>query len=128
MLVDDSIVRGTTMRKTVAMLRDAGATEVHLLISSPPVLYPDYYGINTPTQTELIAAKMTVPEVREYVGADSLYFLSYDGMIAATTLPEHVFSASCFTGIYPTPIGKRAQEITHININDRLVPEPAATA
>jgi amidophosphoribosyltransferase len=127
-LVDDSIVRGTTMRKTVAMLRDAGATEVHLLISSPPVLYPDYYGINTPTQTELIAAKMTVPEVREYVGADSLYFLSYDGMIAATTLPEHVFSASCFTGIYPTPIGKRAQEITHININDRLVPEPAATA
>ncbi len=123
-LVDDSIVRGTTMRKTVQMLRDAGATEVHLMISSPPVLYPDYYGINTPTQKELIASEMTVPDIRKYVGADSLYFLTYDGMIEATGLPEHVFSASCFTGIYPTPIGKRAEEITHININDRLVPEP----
>lgn len=123
-LVDDSIVRGTTMRKTVQMLRDAGATEVHLMISSPPVLYPDYYGINTPTQKELVASEMTVPEIRAYVGADSLYFLSYDGMIEATDLPEHFFSASCFTGIYPTPIGKRAEEITHININDRLVPEP----
>ena len=125
-LVDDSIVRGTTMRKTVQMLRDAGATEVHLMISSPPVLYPDYYGINTPTQKELIASEMTVPDIRKYVGADSLYFLTYDGMIEATGLPEHVFSASCFTGIYPTPIGKRAKEITHININDRLVPEQTA--
>ncbi|MFZ1536052.1 MAG: hypothetical protein WAT23_01495, partial [Chromatiaceae bacterium] len=58
--------------------------------------------------------------------ADSLYFLTYDGMIEATGLPEHVFSASCFTGIYPTPIGKRAKEITHINITDRLVPEQTA--
>ncbi|PID30305.1 amidophosphoribosyltransferase [Candidatus Saccharibacteria bacterium] len=122
-LVDDSIVRGTTMRKTVAMLRDAGATEVHIMISSPPVLYPDYYGINTPTQKELIAPRMTVPEIRSYVAADSLHFLSYDGMVKATGLPEHVFSASCFTGIYPTPIGNRAKEITHINITDRLAPE-----
>ncbi|QQS20028.1 amidophosphoribosyltransferase [Candidatus Saccharibacteria bacterium] len=122
-LVDDSIVRGTTMRKTVQMLRDAGATEVHLMISSPPVLYPDYYGINTPSQKELIASEKTVPQIRQYVGADSLYFLSYDGMVKATGLPEHVFSASCFTGIYPTPIGKRAAEITHVNITDRLVPE-----
>ncbi len=124
-LVDDSIVRGTTMRKTVQMLRDAGATEVHLMISSPPVLYPDYYGINTPTQSELIATTMTVAEIRDFIGADTLYFLTYDGMIEATGLPEHVFSASCFTGIYPTPIGKRAAEITHINITDRLVPETA---
>lgn len=127
-LVDDSIVRGTTMRKTVQMLRDAGATEVHLLISSPPVLYPDYYGINTPTQAELIASTKTVPEIREYVGADSLYFLSYDGMVAATELPECVFSASCFTGIYPTPIGVREKEIKHITITDRLVAETATAA
>lgn len=113
-LVDDSIVRGTTMRKTVQMLREAGATEVHLMISSPPVLYPDYYGINTPTQTELIATRMTTSEIRDYVGADSLYFLSYSGMVKATGLPEEVFSASCFTGVYPTPIGKRAQEIQPI--------------
>lgn len=116
-LVDDSIVRGTTMRKTVSMLRDAGATEVHLLISSPPILYPDYYGINTPTQEELIASRMSVDEIRDYVGADTLYFLSYDGMIRGTSLPEHVFSTSCFTGIYPTPIGKRNQEITPVDIH-----------
>lgn len=125
-LVDDSIVRGTTMRKVVTMLKDAGATEVHLMISSPPVLYPDYYGINTPSQSELIAAEMTVPQIREFVGADSLYFLSFDGMIEATELPERMFSASCFNGVYPTSIGKRADEIQHISINERLIPEQSA--
>ena len=127
-LVDDSIVRGTTMRKTVSMLRDAGATEVHLLISSPPVLYPDFYGINTPKQSELIATGMTVPEIRTYVGADTLHFLSFDGMIRSTGLPEAAFSASCFNGIYPTPIGHRAKEISHINLEDVLAHTPAPTA
>lgn len=114
-LVDDSIVRGTTMRKVVTMLTEAGATEVHLLISSPPILYPDYYGINTPNQTELIAAKMSIADIRDYVGATSLHFLSYEGMIRATGLPEGMFSASCFTGVYPVSIGKRAAEITDMD-------------
>ena len=114
-LVDDSIVRGTTMRKVVTMMREAGATEVHLLISSPPILYPDYYGINTPDQAELIAANMSIAEIRDYIGATSLHFLSYDGMVRATGLPESMFSASCFTGLYPIAIGKRAKEITTIN-------------
>lgn len=114
-LVDDSIVRGTTMRKVVTMMREAGATEVHLLISSPPILYPDYYGINTPDQAELIAANMSIAEIRDYIGATSLHFLSYDGMIRATGLPESMFSASCFTGLYPVSIGKRTKEITPIN-------------
>jgi len=117
-LVDDSIVRGTTMRKVVAMMREAGATEVHLLISCPPILYPDYYGINTPDQAELIAANMSITEIRDYVGATSLHFLSYDGMIRATGLPERTFSASCFTGYYPISIGKRAAEIRDINYRE----------
>lgn len=114
-LVDDSIVRGTTMRKVVTMMREAGATEVHLLISCPPILYPDYYGINTPDQSELIAANMSIAEIRDYIGASSLHFLSYDGMVRATGLPEHMFSASCFSGVYPISIGERTKEITTIN-------------
>lgn len=114
-LVDDSIVRGTTMRKVVTMMREAGATEVHLMISSPPILYPDYYGINTPDQAELIASHMSIDEIKEYVGATSLHFLSYDGMVQATGLPETMFSASCFTGFYPISIGKRAKEIATID-------------
>lgn len=113
-LVDDSIVRGTTMRKVVSMLFEAGAKEVHLMISSPPVRYPDFYGINTPSQSELIAAQMTVTETRNYVGATSLNYLSYDGMIRATGMPEKMFSTSCFSGIYPVSIGARADEVTDI--------------
>jgi amidophosphoribosyltransferase len=110
-LVDDSIVRGTTMRHLVSMVFEAGAKEVHLIITCPPVRYPDFYGINTPKQSELLAAYMTHEEMREYVGATSLHFLSYDGMIKATGLPADVFTTACFTGEYPVPIGKRAREI-----------------
>lgn len=110
-LVDDSIVRGTTMRKVVAMLFEAGAREVHLLISCPPVKYPDFYGINTPKQDELISASMSNDQLCEYVGATSLNFLSYNGMVKATGLPATSFSTSCFTGVYPVPIGKRAHEV-----------------
>lgn len=110
-LIDDSIVRGTTMKQVVKMLRHVGVSEVHLMISSPPVKFPDFYGINTPDQKELIAAKMSVEEIREYVDADSLGFLSYDGMIKATGLEEDNFSTSCFTGVYPAPIGERADSI-----------------
>lgn len=111
-LVDDSIVRGTTLRKVVAMLFEAGAKEVHLAISSPPIKYPDFYGINTPDPTELIAAQMSVEAVGNHVGATSLNYLSFDGMIAATGLPASTFSTSCFTGVYPISIGVRAKEFS----------------
>ena len=119
-LVDDSIVRGTTMRHLVSMIFEIGAKEVHLLITSPPVRYPDFYGINTPKQTELLAAYMTEEEMRDHVGATSLHFLSFDGMIGATGLPATNFSTSHFNGVYPVPIGKRADEITILNDGETL--------
>lgn len=117
-LVDDSIVRGTTMRQVVKMIRAAGAKELHVLISCPPVKYPDFYGINTPDQAELICAHKTVEEVRDYLDADSLKFLSMDGMVAATSLPASNFSMSCFDGIYPIAIGKRAEGIAYPESSD----------
>jgi amidophosphoribosyltransferase len=119
-LVDDSIVRGTTMRHLVQMVFEAGAKEVHLLITCPPVRHPDFYGINTPKQTELLAAYMTVPEMRDYMGATSLHFLSFDGMIKATGLPASQLSTSCFDGIYPISIGKRADEIMTLGVGEVL--------
>ncbi len=112
-IIDDSIVRLTTMGPIVNLLRNAGAKEVHVRISSPPVRYPDYYGIDTHNQNELAAAKFTVPEICERIKADSLAYLSYKGMIEATGLPEDVFNTSCFTGIYPIDIRERAGEIVH---------------
>jgi len=119
-LVDDSIVRGTTMRQLVSMVFEAGAKEVHLLISCPPVRYPDFYGINTPKQSELISAYMTDKELSEYVGATSLSFLSFNGMIKATGLPVETFTTSCFTGDYPISIGHRAQEIVSLKPGEIL--------
>jgi amidophosphoribosyltransferase len=119
-IVDDSIVRGTTMRHLVSMLFESGAKEVHLLISCPPMRYPDFYGINTPKQTELMAAYMTVPEMCEAVGATSLHFLSFEGMINATGLPRSSFNVSCFTGDYPISIGKKAQDIIELKPGDKL--------
>lgn len=110
-LIDDSIVRGTTSKKIVTMVRNAGAKEVHLLSSCPPVKYPDYYGINTPFQKNLIGANMTVKEIEKFVGADSLNFLSYESLIKATELPESMFCTSCFTGNYPIDIGENAKHI-----------------
>ena len=123
-LVDDSIVRGSTMRHLVSMVFEAGAREVHLIITCPPVRHPDFYGINTPKQTELLAAYMTVPEMRDYVAATSLHFLSFEGMIGATGLPESRFSTSHFSGVYPISIGKRAQEIVKLGVGEAL---PRAT-
>jgi amidophosphoribosyltransferase len=113
-VIDDSIVRGTTSRKIVEMIRSAGATKVHLLISSPPVVYPDFYGIDTPKQDDLIASRMSVKKICEFIGADSLYFLSYKGLIQSTELPEKVFCTSCFTGIYPVDIGNRKKEVKSV--------------
>jgi amidophosphoribosyltransferase len=113
-IIDDSIVRGTTSRQIVKMLFESGAKEVHFLSSSPPVKYPDFYGIDTPKQDKLIAATKSIEEMRIYLGATSLRFLSYEGMIRATGIPESQFCTSCFTGEYPIDIKERASEVRRI--------------
>jgi amidophosphoribosyltransferase len=110
-LVDDSVVRGTTMRQVVQIVRDAGAIQVHLMISSPPVLFPDFYGINTPDQEDLIAAHMSLEEMRVYLNADTLNFLSIEGMVRATGLSRDQLSLSCFDGVYPIAIGRRREDV-----------------
>ncbi|HET6963276.1 MAG TPA: amidophosphoribosyltransferase [Acidimicrobiales bacterium] len=102
-VVDDSIVRGTTTRAMVRMLREAGAAEVHLRISSPPYRWPCYYGLDTGTKSELIAANLTVPEIEEYLGADSLAYLGLDALKKATGAVGAGFCDACLTGNYPTP-------------------------
>lgn len=114
-VVDDSIVRGTTSKKLVSMIRKAGAKEVHLLSASPMVKYPDFYGIATPTQEELIASHMTVKEICEFVGADTVQYLSFEGLIKATELSKDNFCTSCFTGNYPIDIGEENRK--HINFS-----------
>jgi len=102
-MVDDSIVRGTTTRGLVAMIRGAGAREVHLRISSPPITGPCYYGIDTPTREELIAANLAVDEIASHLAVDSLGYLSLEGMLAAVPGGPHGFCHACFSGAYPTP-------------------------
>jgi amidophosphoribosyltransferase len=99
-VVDDSIVRGTTCRKLVTMLRGAGAKEVHFRISSPPTVGSCYYGIDTPSQNELIAYSHNVEEVREYIGADSLGYLSLEGMYRAVGGARENYCDACFSGNY----------------------------
>jgi len=111
-LLDDSIVRGTTSRAIVNLLRDAGAKEVHFLSSSPPYRYPDFYGMDVPVQDKLIAFTKTEEQIRDYLGADSLHYLSLEGLIAATGLPKENFCTSCFTGEYPIDIFERASSVT----------------
>ena len=114
-LIDDSIVRGTTSVKIVQMMRDAGAREVHFRISSPPITHPDYYGIDTPQRDKLLAARMDLEEMRRFIGADSLAFLSIDGTYRAmgyqgrdNAHPQ--FTDHCFTGDYPTRLTDLAGE------------------
>ena len=108
-LVDDSIVRGTTSSKIVKMMRDAGAKEVHFRISSPPITHPDYYGIDTPERDKLLAATHSLEEMRAFIGADSLAFLSVDGIYRSMGYEKRdaerpQFTDHCFTGDYPTPL------------------------
>jgi amidophosphoribosyltransferase len=103
-VVDDSIVRGTTTRQIVALLRKAGAREVHLRVSSPPIHHPCFYGIDTQIETELIASTHSVEEIREFVGADSLSYLSIGGVLQALDLPYDRFCFACFDGRYPVPV------------------------
>jgi amidophosphoribosyltransferase len=102
-VVDDSIVRGTTSRKLVRLLRRAGAREVHFRVGSPPVTHPCFYGIDTPSRRELIGALKSVEEIREFLGVDSLGYISLEGMLSAETEPRR-YCRACFTGQYPVPV------------------------
>ncbi|CEP67592.1 Amidophosphoribosyl transferase [Moorella glycerini] len=103
-IIDDSIVRGTTSRRIVEMLRQAGVREVHLLVASPPVFHPCYYGIDTSARGELIAAQYSLEDIRRHVGADSLYYLSLEGLFSSVSRGAENFCAACFSGRYPIPI------------------------
>ena len=103
-VVDDSIVRGTTTPQVVKLLKRAGAKEVHMRICAPPIRYPCFFGVDMASRWELIAAQKTIPEIRDFIGADSLGHLSIEGLIKAIALPREVFCLACFTGDYPIPV------------------------
>lgn len=103
-VVDDSIVRGTTTPHIVKLLRKAGAKEVHVRIVAPPIRYPCFFGVDMATYRELLAAKKTIPEIKDFIGADSLGYLSVEGLIKAVALPKDNFCLACFTGDYPMPV------------------------
>jgi amidophosphoribosyltransferase len=110
-IVDDTIVRANTTRQLVAMLLDAGAAEVHVRISSPPVVSPCFYGIDFPDEHELPAASRSVEEMRQLIGATSLHYLSVEGMQEATTLPEDAVCRACFTREYPTRVPRKLEKL-----------------
>jgi amidophosphoribosyltransferase len=133
-VVDDSIVRGNTQRAIVAMLREAGAAEVHIRISSPPVAWPCFYGIDFATRAELIAGQMSVEEIRVSIGADSLGYVSLDGLITATTLPQGRLCRACFDGDYPLRValaeqGKHLLERVPVSpvVSDSVVSDPVVS-
>jgi amidophosphoribosyltransferase len=103
-VVDDSIVRGTTTPKVIKMLRRAGVKEVHMRICAPPIRFPCFFGVDMATRWELIAAQKTIPQIRNYIGADSLGYLSIEGLVRAVGLPRDNFCTACFTGEYPIPV------------------------
>ena len=112
-LIDDSIVRGTTSQKLVKMMRDAGAREIHMRISCPPTIAPCYYGVDTPNREELIAAHKSVEEIRQFLGADSLGYLSHKGLLDAVgDAGQERHCTACYTGKYPTKVG----ELTNIEV------------
>ncbi|MGH8953185.1 MAG: amidophosphoribosyltransferase [Acidimicrobiia bacterium] len=109
-LVDDSIVRGSTTRKLVQMIRDAGADEIHLRVSSPPYRWPCFYGMDTSDRSTLIAARLEVDEIRDHVGADSLGYLSLEGLLEATGVADAGFCTACLSGDYPTDVAEAADK------------------
>jgi amidophosphoribosyltransferase len=120
-VIDDSIVRGTTSGKLVVALRDAGATEVHMRISSPPVTHPCFYGIDTDTQDQLIASRLTLEEIKNHLKVDSLAYLSKEGMVEAAKAESGNFCSACFDGNYPIPMD---QEL----LSSKLTLEPSGPA
>jgi len=123
-VVDDSIVRGTTSRKIVKMVRGAGAKEVHMRISCPPSISPCFYGVDTPRRSELIAATHTLEEIRKYIEADSVAYLSLDGLTGAVPGGRTNYCTSCYTGVYPVAFPR--DEAAYLQLALKLNPEPAA--
>jgi len=128
-LVDDSIVRGTTSRKIVRMVRAAGAREVHVRISCPPTISPCFYGVDTPQRAELIAATHTLEEIRQYLEADSVAYMSLEGLLSAVGNERDSYCSSCYTGRYPVPIPR--DEATYLQLalkldKDAVAKEPVA--
>ena len=121
-VVDDSIVRGTTTRKIVQLLREAGAAEVHLRVSAPPIISPCHYGVDMATRAELIAATRDVEQIRQALGADSLAYLSLDGLQAAIGRPASGFCRACLTGDYPVPIESAAEDKLRFEPRSQEVP------
>ena len=121
-LVDDSIVRGTTSRKIVRMVRSAGAREVHMRISCPPTISPCFYGVDTPRRSELIAATHTLEEIRKYLNADSVSYLSLDGLTGAVRGGKHNYCTSCYTGVYPVAFPR--DEEAYLQLALKLNPDP----
>ena len=113
-LVDDSIVRGTTSRKIVRMVRAAGAREVHVRISCPPTISPCFYGVDTPRKSELIAATHTIDEIRDFLEADSVAYLSLEGLLSAVQSDRNKYCSSCYTGCYPVPFPR--DEATYLQL------------
>jgi amidophosphoribosyltransferase len=120
-LVDDSIVRGTTSRKIVRMVRSAGAREVHMRISCPPTISPCFYGVDTPRRSELIAATHTLEEIRKYLNADSVAYLSLDGLTDAVRGGKQQYCTSCYTGVYPVAFPR--DEEAYLQLALKLNPE-----
>ena len=114
-VIDDSLVRGTTSQKIIQLIRGAGALEVHLRIASPPTTGPCFYGVNTPQKSELIASKQSTESIRQFIGADSLSYLSEKGMWKAMQAGPETFCAACFNGDYPTSLkgveNKKTQQL-----------------
>ncbi len=123
-VVDDSVVRGNTSRQLVAMLREAGAAEVHLRITAPPIRNPCFYGIDMATRAELIGAGLTVEEIRDFVGADSLAFLSLDALVSTTRRPRASLCRACFDGEYPIPVPGEQRDAGK-DVLSRMGPAPA---
>ena len=103
-LIDDTIVRGTTSRPIVQLLRNAGAKEVHMRVHAPPMMWPCYLGVDLAKREELIAARMTVQDIGSFIGADTIGYLSLDGLLEAINAPGAGFCTGCLTGNYPVPV------------------------
>ena len=126
-VVDDSIVRGNTSRQLVAMLRAAGAAEVHLRITSPPIQHPCYFGIDMATRAELIGADLAVDEIREFVGADSLHYVSLDGLMGATPQQPDALCRACFDGHYPVAVPDEHEQLAQIRFDFDADTTPAVS-
>src|SRR5262249_42283122 len=129
-LIDDSIVRGTTSRKLVKMVRNAGAREVHMRISCPPTVSPCFYGVDTPRRSELIAATHTLEEIRKYLQADSLAYPSLDELTGAVQDGKKKYCTSCYTGVYPVefPRDEAAYLQLALKLNGNGAQSPATEA